>query len=167
MRKGHPQLALPLPEPCPWGLRPMCALRLLLAANAPALSRLPFQLHCSLSAASNFSCCIFHKRETQKPRPPWHVQQEADFWSGLALGLELPLEGWQCPPLALQLQGGEEGRRRSRTGALPGPFPSQGPGQPPHPQDPSPGLGLSLWASVTCLGATRTFQNQQMEGVSI
>lgn len=93
MRKGHPQLALPLPEPCPWGLRPMCALRPLLAANAPALSRLPFQLHCSLSAACNFSCCIFHKRETQKPRPPWHVQQEADFWSGLALGLELPLEG--------------------------------------------------------------------------
>lgn len=35
---------------------------------------------------------------------------------------------------------------------------------PSDPQDPSPVLSLSLWASVTCLGPTRTFQNQQMVG---
>lgn len=71
----------------PWGCRPLGTPGPLLPANTPALSWLSPQPRCSLSAASNFPCCIFHKLEAQKPRPPpWCVLQEADFWSR---------EGWR------------------------------------------------------------------------
>lgn len=108
-----------------WGHGPLCTPEPFLPAHAPALSWSPPQLRCSLSAASNFPCCIFHKREAQKPRPPpWCVRQEADFRSGVGLLWDLGCPWWgkggrDWPFLLPQLQAGEGGRLRGVLGTLP------------------------------------------------
>lgn len=77
-------------------------------------------------------------------------------WSGLALGLELPLavggrRGDDVLPSLLGSKGCRGAPMWSRARYL-------APGGPLR--DLSPGLSLPLWASITCLGPSRTFQSQ-------
>lgn len=79
------------------------------------------------------------------------------------MGLELPLVVvvvvGGCPLFLPGLQAGEGGRLRCILGRLPSP--SQ------MPQGSSPDSSLLLWASVTCTGPTRTFQNQWKGGALV